>query len=1268
MRRILLVTLGAVLAAAALLGAFAASPASAASPWWQLLSSSRPTNLALAPEESEVQKVSSSTVNLPSVANGVLVSPISVGGEAVGCLGVGEFISFGEAFFESPAAVCEKQTGFAAADTVETPAELAELLEGVYEAEVSLAGAEGHGEAPAGFGEGAFTLVSPWMPALELGPQVVVPNPFNSEESFKFGSASSQVLSEGSGRLIATLTNLGNAPLDATSTPLRIADRLPAGAAAYRVQGTAGGQGKSGPVHCLLETEKRFSCSFEEELAPYEAIEIEVFVALDSGAEGGEAGEVSVAGGDGPSESAPQALHLSDEEIPFGIEQFSMAAEEEGGEPTTRAGAHPFQLTTTILANSGRQEGSGPIGAHVIQPALPRNLRFTLPAGLIGNATAVPTCDMVTFLGVTNELVNECPDDSAVGVSSVSVVTNNLSGLARIAVPVFNLPPRRGEPARFGIVVAGSPALIDTSVDPSDSYRIRAEVHNITQVAQFLAATTTLWGVPGAKAHDASRGWNCAYFGAENLPGECTAPLPSERHDTPLLRMPVSCSSALPFEADLEPWNAPVGSVQAHASLSSPPLLACDREPFDPALSLAMTSRLASAPSGLDAEVSMPNAGLAAPAAETSETQFKRAEVTLPEGVSINPSQAEGLATCSAAAYARERYDSAPGDGCPEASKIGSVEVSTPLIEEKLNGALYVATPYENPTGGLIALYLVARVPERGVLVKQVGKVEPDPSTGQLRTVFDDVPQIPFSSFKLHFREGARSPLVTPPHCGAFQTTARFVPWSAQDPENPDPSEVVTRTAPFTIERGSDGGACPSGGPPPFHPGLLAGTINNAAGHLLPLRRAPDPHRLQNRRSPTSRSSCRRAIVGKLAGIPYCPDAASPQAKATHRPPRRAAKSSTPPPARRHRRSAAAWPARGSGQVLTYVPGKVYLAGPYHGSTMSHRRDHLRRRRALRPRHRRDPRGAADRPRDRRSLHRRHRLGPDPPHHQGRPGPPARHPRLRRPPRIRPQPDRLHPHLDRKTVLGSGPGLRLRSRRQPDHGHLPLPGRRLRGPALQAPTGPAPEGRHPQRRPPRLLRPPEDERDRRSGDRLLPGHPAPFGVHRERPLQDDLHQGAVQSRGRQRRPSARRARSTGTPGPPPRFSQSRSKARSSCAPPNTSCPTWSSPCTTPRSTSTWSGRVDSVKGGGLRNTFEAAPDAPVSSFDLFMAGGKKGLFVNSTNLCAKTYRAKSLFIGQNGKRYDAKPKMRAVKCKGKRKKAHRRHKRVALRHYARAAG
>ena len=80
------------------------------------------------------------------------------------------------------------------------------------------------------------------------------------------------------------------------------------------------------------------------------------------------------------------------------------------------------------------------------------------------------------------------------------------------------------------------------------------------------------------------------------------------------------------------------------------------------------------------------------------------------------------------------------------------------------------------------------------------------------------------------------------------------------------------------------------------------------------------------------------------------------------------------------------------------------------------------------------------------------------------------------------------------------------------------------------------------------------------------------------------------------------------------------------------------------------GRIDSVN-GGIRTTFEAAPDAPVSKFTLQMQGGKKGLLVNSTNLCKhpKANKAISLMEAQNGKVFDSEPEL-ANSCKKKAKK------------------
>ena len=68
----------------------------------------------------------------------------------------------------------------------------------------------------------------------------------------------------------------------------------------------------------------------------------------------------------------------------------------------------------------------------------------------------------------------------------------------------------------------------------------------------------------------------------------------------------------------------------------------------------------------------------------------------------------------------------------------------------------------------LIAVYLVARIPDRGVIVTAAGKVEANPVTGQLTTTFDENPQLPYSQLTFTFHQGATSPLVTPPACGAY--------------------------------------------------------------------------------------------------------------------------------------------------------------------------------------------------------------------------------------------------------------------------------------------------------------------------------------------------------------------------------------------------------------------------------------------------------------------------------------------------------------------
>ncbi len=896
---------------AASLSAFALPSAGALaapspSPWWQLLTASRPTHMWTATDN--VQEVTAEK----DPAKQILVAKIEVDGKVIGCLGTGSFFGQSADFW------CNF-LGYAPQAT-----DTAEELEQVLEPAFGTTAVEVTG-GPVAANPFLVTTPDRSAPTIHL-------DAFSNQFNTSFGSASSRPLSPGgSGRLVLTLTNLGDAPVDATSTPVTIIDRLPAGVEATGVEAFAGPLGSAGTVTCDV-VPAEVSCDFEGELPSYEAIEIEVLVSLtDEPPTQVGPGKVTVTGGNAPSTSAVQNIEVSPEPAPFGLEYFSARAEEEAGveeergTETRQAGSHPLQFTTTIQLNSASLPGAR---KSLEQPALPRNLRFSLPAGFIGNARAMPTCPMVTFL-TAKALVNECSDSAALGAASVTVIEGNLDDLLRVAVPVFNLPPSHGEPARFGFMPLGVPVTVDTEVDPDNESRIIASVRNTTQAAKFLASTVTLWGAPGDPRHDASRGWNCVLY---ILRGTAPCQRPPDLPETAYLRMPVQCASPLDFKAEIEPWNSPIGSLIDSASLTSAPLEGCNKVPFDPSIDAAPTSKLAENPSGLDFRLAMPNHNLLNKDG-IAEGQAKKVEVELPKGMTVNPSEGEGLVGCSPDEYARETASSTPGEGCPDASKIGTIQISTPLLEEEAHGSLYVASPFDNPTGSLLALYVVARIPERGIVVKQAGSVKPDPVTGQLTSTFDDLPQLPFSEFRLHFKEGARAPLVTPAACGTYDVVARFTPWHAADPNNPKPAEIITETSSFKVERGVDGGACPAGGIPPFHPSLLAGTINNAAGRYSPfnlrLTRKDGEQEFTN-----FSIKLPPGVVGKLAGVGFCSDAAIAAAKArTGR--NGGAEELSSPSCPANSQVGRTLVGAGVGTSLTYVPGKLYLAGPYHGSPLS---------------------------------------------------------------------------------------------------------------------------------------------------------------------------------------------------------------------------------------------------------------------------------------------------------------------------------------------
>ncbi|HMJ72792.1 MAG TPA: hypothetical protein VK471_05425 [Solirubrobacterales bacterium] len=570
----------------------------------------------------------------------------------------------------------------------------------------------------------------------------------------------------------------------------------------------------------------------------------------------------------------------------------------------TQAGAHPDFTTDLTLSQT---EG------HAY--ANTRDVIVRLPPGVFGNPAAFPKCTTLQF-GLS-PLNSECPIDSQIG--SIDIYIAGAINSAVQDEPIYNMPVSGANTvARFGFYAATYPIFINVRLD-SETQTVVAAVEGAPAAAELLFSSAVFWGVPADPAHDRER-----ITPEESFQGNGPAEgRPSNLPETPFMTNPTGCESGRTVTATLRSYQLP-GSPSS-LTVPFPQITGCGNVEFNPEVSLRPTTTQGSSGTGLDYEAMLPSKGLEV-GNLTYGSELMRDEVILPEGMTINPSEATGLGVCSPVDLARETYDSAPNVGCPESSKIGSATATTPVLDRTVEGSLYLAKPYENPFGSLLALYLVLKVPDRGVLVKLSGKVEPDPRTGQLVTTFDDVPQLPVSSFRLHFREGARAPLVTPRTCGPYNGVSNLSPWSA--PANP-----LARVSSFQIESGPEHGACPSGGTPPFEPGFSAYSSDPSAGAFSPFfmeltRRDGDQDLTK------FSATLPPGLAGVLAGLSKCSDAAIAQARGrTGQDGGREEQASPSCPAGSE--IGRVYAGAGVGSVLTYVEGHVYLAGPYKGAPLS---------------------------------------------------------------------------------------------------------------------------------------------------------------------------------------------------------------------------------------------------------------------------------------------------------------------------------------------
>jgi uncharacterized repeat protein (TIGR01451 family) len=614
----------------------------------------------------------------------------------------------------------------------------------------------------------------------------------------------------------------------------------------------------------------------------------------------------------------------------FRLTNFDGSVSKENGEPETQAGSHPFTAGTTFTLSSATDSGGFNGEGETYPLGGLRDASAELPPGLVGNPRAAATCSEAQ-LGTPTSKVN-CPPESQVGVAIVYLFFIGAEA-SPYEVGVYNMEVPNGLPALFGFNVLGNVTQVYGKLRTGGDYGVTVLTKNAPETIPIGRIDFAFWGVPADPAHNAMRcpGTSGGFEGCSS-----SAPL------QPFVSLPTSCVGPVRTFLEVTSWQ---GEADSSSFLSHDNTLpvpnpigndGCNAVDFSPTLQARPTTNVADAPSGLDVDLHVPQHENCEPgppvSCENAEAHLEDTTVTLPEGLVINPSGANGLDGCSTAQFglttpigATPIHTTPAPASCPDASKLGTVEVDTPLLEKPLNGAVYIANPYDNPFHSLLALYVAVNDEKTGIVVKLAGEVHADPNTGRLSATFRENPQLPFEDFKLHFSGGSGGALRTPAVCGNYSTTSSLTPWSA-----PDSGPPATPSDPWAISQASGGGACPtSEGSRPNAPSLDAGTV-------APIAASYSPFVLNLRREDGSQQfaavtlTLPPGLTGKLAGIPACSDAALAAAAAKSGQAERAAPSC---PAASELGTVTA--GAGAGPAPYYAPGKAYLAGPYKGAPLS---------------------------------------------------------------------------------------------------------------------------------------------------------------------------------------------------------------------------------------------------------------------------------------------------------------------------------------------
>src|SRR3954453_19121539 len=479
--------------------------------------------------------------------------------------------------------------------------------------------------------------------------------------------------------------------------------------------------------------------------------------------------------------------------------------------------------------------------------------RVDLPPGFTENPQSSPQCPRDKFKKevAPNTFFPEC-DESTIGGRNETWLVVNTAGLVPAPsppfpagrtlpkgfvispnpargtrVPVYNLVPDEGEPARLGFVIAGSRVIeLEGGVAWESDFHEYFTIKLPEPSAPFSSLKSRLvaFGQSGDGTHI-------------TLPTTCF-----DQNQLPHLY-----STWFRGESWAEPNPTfPEGSTAAEAKLPSP--TGCDKVPFDPGVNVGAGTNEVDSPSAATVTTTLPfnsakEGGEVRNEAKEgiSQSHVRKAEITLPQGMGLNPSGAQSLQACTDTQFKKGVRDY--NNACPPGSNIGTVEVDSPPLAETLKGNVYVGTQNSRDpeSGEEFRILLEAKSEHEGIDARLVGKVKADAKTGQLTAIITDqltgqfagklpegLPQVPFKAIRVHF-DGINRVLTSSPVCSS-EGTSHFEPWARPGENNPV-------GASSTQTKDPTGGACPKTmAERKFVPDYDAQPKQNKAGSYSPFR------------------------------------------------------------------------------------------------------------------------------------------------------------------------------------------------------------------------------------------------------------------------------------------------------------------------------------------------------------------------------------------------------------------------------------------------